>query len=98
MTTITVYGTIYFEHPIRDWVQEEHQLTVEMELEKGTDMEAYGSTYVPREWCNVLGETWSLDGRQLASWALDWHLRVMGFTPKAIETMKEYARDKRADD
>lgn len=89
----TATGVREFYHPIRDWEEEPHSLKVEMDLMSGTDYEAYGSTYAARHWCECEGETWFLDGRQLADWALVWHLRAMGFTQDQVLKMKDKARD-----
>lgn len=93
MTSWTAEGVHEFYHPIRDWEEEPHTIKVEMDLEAGTDYEAYGSTYVPRHWCECTGETWFLDDRRVAVWALTWHLRMMGFTQAQVKTMQDKARD-----
>jgi len=89
----TAEGVHEFYHPTRDWEEEPHTLKVVMELEEGTDYEAYGSTYVPRHWCECSGETWFLDDLEVADWAFQHHLRVMGFTQEQVNKMKEKARD-----
>ncbi len=84
-------GTITYENR---HTGEEHTLGVELELESGTDSEAWGSTYVPRPWRSIVGEQWLIDGRPMARWCRDWYLHFHGYWSHQRDELMERARDK----
>lgn len=91
MTIYRYAAELQFDHPTME--DETHILRVECIVEKTRDWEAYGSTYVPRDTASIESETWFLDGRRVASWALEHHMRVMGLLKRDIDKLADSIRN-----
>lgn len=79
---------------IYDRLDNEHKLSVELEVEEHTDYVPYGSTHVPMKTAEIIDETWYLDDVKKAWWAIEFRLRMWGLTKDEIKTLQQKVIDR----
>ncbi len=79
---------------VNPWTDEEHEISVRVVLETGSDSVPWGSTYAQMPWSEVVEEQWTFDGQEVASWALSHHLHWHGVLPSQQPKFKERLVDR----